>query len=319
MATRECMACEEEHSREAFSSNQWRKGQGLSRCEYCVDGGCWDEEDFSRGSSEPEAYGNASSEESSEGEWSTCYQCREEKPAVDFTNNQWRKGEGVARCMDCVEDRETRRCAECFERCEPSEYSNNQWNKGDGVSRCFDCATTQSTSKRACGDCGANTERGAYSSTQWRKGDGASRCAECLQGRQWLCPTCGKILRSESDLSTHMTTHLQKNLLCPACGLRSYAQISSAVQHVESGNCRGCRGQEVARNVIYSFVRSTPQGRALLKQPMAIGNGAGGGGAPKPTAYSCNCGREYKNLSQLLAHQRDAHGAGGGLALRLGY
>lgn len=36
---RHCADCDDYRSRSSFSSNQWRKGDGVSRCSDCVNGG----------------------------------------------------------------------------------------------------------------------------------------------------------------------------------------------------------------------------------------------------------------------------------------
>ena len=78
---RYCSDCGDWCSPADFSGNQWRKGDGASRCYDCVNGN----------------YGNDSSDN---GRY--CSECNNWLSSSDFSNNQWAKGDGFSRCYDCV-------------------------------------------------------------------------------------------------------------------------------------------------------------------------------------------------------------------------
>ena len=65
-----------------------------------------------------------------------CAECDDYCDSEDFSNNQWRKGDGYSRCIECVNGRP---CSDCGCSLPRDDYSNNQWNKGSGYSRCYDC------------------------------------------------------------------------------------------------------------------------------------------------------------------------------------
>ena len=79
---RVCAACEEPLVRSDFTRNQWRKGEGVSRCGTCV----------------PDGFASAMSRDTAR----VCAACEEPLVRSSFTKNQWRKGEGVSRCGTCV-------------------------------------------------------------------------------------------------------------------------------------------------------------------------------------------------------------------------
>ena len=48
--------------------------------------------------------------------------------------------------------------------------------------------------------------------------------------------------------------HVPRSVACPVCGETRFRSSDGAVQHVESGACSGCRGQETARTNVYQFL-----------------------------------------------------------------
>ena len=77
---------------------------------------------------------------------------------------------------------------------------------------------------------------------------------------------------------------------------------------------QACHGADNARRNIYDYMSSNATGRRFLSDTLAIEDGSGR--APPPDRpYQCNLddcsssGRTFKNLSALMAHQADKHGA----------
>ena len=192
-----------------------------------------------------------------------------------------------------------RYCSDCGDYLDASEFSNNQWRRGDGYSRCRDCVG------RPCADCGRLKKSEDYSLNQWRKGEGYSRCDECVN-TGCECQICGRYFNNRNNLNMHMQVHRPRNVACPVCGDCRFATGANAVQHVESGYCTGCRGQDNARQQIYDFA----SGQRKMNQymtPMLEYDGYGSNQVPD-FPYQCQpCGKMFRHLSQLLQHQDQKH------------
>ena len=105
----------------------------------------------------------------------------------------------------------------------------------------------------------------------------------------------------------HMQVHRPRNVACPVCGDQKFRSGANAVQHVESGYCRGCRGQEQARDQIYRFASSKKTMQPYLNGTPLLTNGSDGGTPDFP--YSCQqCSKQFRQLSQLMQHQDQKHG-----------
>lgn len=181
---------------------------------------------------------------------------------------------------------------------------------------------------RQCYECGAWLENWDFSANQRRKG-ALAKCVSCVAEKQQpvTCPHCYGTFSSQNaldmhlqkcrptcticqrsfsqrhDLDQHMKTHRPKNVSCPVCGAQRFGSGADAVAHVESGYCTGCRGADNARRQIYDFTRQkAPQFIADL--PM-IEDGYGGSYVPDEP-YKCACGRSFRNLSAMMAHQADS-------------
>ena len=144
---RNCTECYEAKEKYEFSSSQWRKGDGSSRCSACISA-----------TQQPVDCNMCGREFGSDNELQMhrpacgrrCAVCYEYKRKYAFSNNQWRKDEESSRCVDCLsssaqqqqeekEDGGRRCCNNCYEYKERAEFSSNQWRKGDGSSRCSAC------------------------------------------------------------------------------------------------------------------------------------------------------------------------------------
>lgn len=82
---------------------------------------------------------------------------------------------------------------------------------------------------------------------------------------------------------------------------------ANAVQHVESGYCSGCLGQDNARRQIYDFARSKRgMGKYMDETPLLTYDGSNGGVPDFP--YRCReCSKSFRQLSQLMQHQDQKH------------
>ena len=80
------------------------------------------------------------------------------------------------------------------------------------------------------------------------------------------CPNCNKMFdhpngnkkHIDNMLKQHMQVHAPRNVSCPVCGDQRFRNATNAVQHVESGSCKGCKGKETAREQIYKFISNKP-------------------------------------------------------------
>lgn len=128
------------------------------------------------------------------------------------------------------------------------------------------------------------------------------------------CSVCSRYFRNANDLAQHTKTHAPRTVACPVCGEVCFRSGTNAVQHVESGSCRGCRGKDNARNKIFEFVsnnRATQQFLAL-----AIEDKPHHRGGPGDLPYRCShCSKRFRQFSQLMQHETDKHGNGSRMAL----
>lgn len=163
---------------------------------------------------------------------------------------------------------------------------------------------------RRCATCHIIRRQKDFSKNQWLKKPGLSSCLKCVQIDSrtiYECGLCCKVHFSENELNHHLQTHSPRKVACPVCRERRFRSTTQAVQHIESGFCRGCIGQENARNIIYRFTSSEPAMRRYLTEdgilimtveglelyPIAVPG--------KP--YQCPaCTRSFEHLSQLLQH-----------------
>ncbi|GAX28977.1 hypothetical protein FisN_1Hh025 [Fistulifera solaris] len=202
-----------------------------------------------------------------------------------------------------------RYCADCGYYRDPDDFSNNQWRKGSGVSRCYSCVDGGGCSRRRCAECGYNKTSDEYSDNQWWKGEGVSRCRECVN-TPYSCHECGRTFQNRNNLEMHMQVHRPRNVACPICGDRRFKSGANAVQHVENGGCSQCGGGEYAREQIWKFAsKKRAMHRYMTEVPMLTYNGECYDEIPD-YPYQCpDCYVQYRNLSQLLQHQDQKHGA----------
>ncbi|KAL3791868.1 hypothetical protein HJC23_010728 [Cyclotella cryptica] len=163
---------------------------------------------------------------------------------------------------------------------------------------------------RYCSECGDWCSRSSFSRNQWIKGDGASRCKECVGSdcySTYQCGECGRIFNNQNELNMHMQTHRPRNVACPVCGERRFRSGANAVQHVESGYCSGCLGQDNARRQIYDFARRQRGMQSFMDETPLLTYDGNTGGVPD-FPYRCReCSRSFRQLSQLMQHQDQKH------------
>ena len=183
-----------------------------------------------------------------------------------------------------------RECSSCHEWLSNSNYSYNQWRKGDGWSRCKDCVNGN----------------GGGSSAGYTTG--YTGLCYAVSQPQYQCGTCHRTFSNQNELNMHMQVHRPKNVSCPVCGETRFKSGANAVQHVESGYCRGCTGKENARQQIYNFAsRQNEMNSYITSNPM-ITNGNYSNGPVPDFPYQCpQCNKKFRNLSQLMQHQDQKH------------
>lgn len=106
----------------------------------------------------------------------------------------------------------------------------------------------------------------------------------------------------------HMQVHRPRSVACPICGEQRFRSGANAVQHVESGYCTGCRGQDNARQQIYEYARRQSGMQPYLNGTPLLTNGGYNNSVPD-FPYQCTvCAKSFRQLSQLLQHQDQKHG-----------
>ena len=201
-----------------------------------------------------------------------------------------------------------RYCADCQEWCSSGDFSGNQWRKGDGSSRCMDCVGGNSRNEgRRCAECQEYRSIDDFSNNQWYKGEAISRCMDCVN-RVCYCPECGQSFNNHNELKMHSQVHRPRNVACPVCGEQRFRSGANAVQHVESGSCSSCRGKDNARKQIYRFASNQRKMQRFLTNTPLLTNGSNDDYHVPEYPYRCpECSKPFRQLSQLLQHQDNKH------------
>jgi DNA-directed RNA polymerase subunit RPC12/RpoP len=199
-----------------------------------------------------------------------------------------------------------RSCAECCEWLDSDDFSNNQWRKGEGSSRCISCVNPNMV-RRRCAECGYSLDSDEFSNNQWNKGPGASRCIDCVNPPTYECSDCSRTFDNQNNLDMHKQVHRPRNVSCPICGEQRFKSGANAVQHVESGYCNGCKGVDNARNQIYQFASSKRQMQQYLNGRPMLTNGGSTNHVPNYPYHCQECSKAFHHLSQLLQHQDQKH------------
>ena len=179
-----------------------------------------------------------------------------------------------------------RECAACYDFLSNSSFSRNQMMKGNGYSRCKDCVY------------GNGRETNVTN----------NMCFSAVTVFQ--CHQCARSFNSSNELNMHMQVHRQKNVSCPVCGDTRFGSSANAVQHVESGYCTGCTGQDNARQQIYEFSSGKGAMRNYMTETARLTYGDHGASydAVPDYPYCCRpCNKQFRNMSQLLQHQDNKH------------
>lgn len=159
---------------------------------------------------------------------------------------------------------------------------------------------------RTCQACRRFLSNSSFSSNQWRKGEGYSRCFDCVES-PCTCQECYRTFNNSNELKMHMQVHRAKNVSCPVCGDMKFRSASNAVQHVESGYCRGCRGKDNARQQIYEFAAKRGMDRYMTSVPMLTYDGNYNADVPSHPYVCKECSVSFRNLSQLMQHLDNKH------------
>jgi DNA-directed RNA polymerase subunit RPC12/RpoP len=158
---------------------------------------CWVSSPFSiqQSTTMPPEPSAAKSKPSNKGRY--CVDCNKWCDPDKFSNEQWREGAGISRCVDC--DCEKRSCAECQCIFTPNKFSSNQWLKGEGYSRCYDCVNRTFE----CNECGR----------EFSSRNNLEMHAQVHRPRDAACPVCGE-RRFRS--STNAVRHVERGY-CSKC------------------------------------------------------------------------------------------------------
>jgi Zinc-finger of C2H2 type len=158
-----------------------------------------------------------------------------------------------------------------------------------------------------CSQCQENKSSGDFSGNQWSKGDGGSRCNDCVH-RPVCCGVCHRTFTGQNELDMHMQTHRPRNVACLLCGDKRFASPANAIQHVESGYCRECRGAKKARRRIRSFAIQNKRLHRFLSVVPLLTNGEQEGDVPE-FPYQCEyCNKLFRQMGQLQQHLEQKHG-----------
>jgi DNA-directed RNA polymerase subunit RPC12/RpoP len=191
-----------------------------------------------------------------------------------------------------------RYCADCGDYLNSSEFSSNQWRKGDSA-RCRQCVEScyGYSYSYECPDCSQSF------------GSQSELTRHVDQCHRFACGICHREFKTQNNLNMHMQVHRPKTVACPVCGDQRFKSGANAVQHVESGFCRGCKGQANARQQIYDFASRQRAMRPHMSDVPLLENGGRGGQGVPDFPYCCaECSKSFRQLSQLLQHQDQKHG-----------
>mmetsp|Transcript_10131 Transcript_10131/g.14858 ORF Transcript_10131/g.14858 Transcript_10131/m.14858 type:complete len:176 (-) Transcript_10131:227-754(-) len=165
---------------------------------------------------------------------------------------------------------------------------------------------------RECASCGDWLSNSNFSRNQKLKGPGYSRCKDCVLGIvSYQCHECHRTFDSSNELNMHMQIHRQRNVSCPVCKQTRFRSGANAMQHVESGYCKGCNGKDNARQQIFEFVSRNRDfsNRFMTQTPMLTnGNNRSSNGEVPDKPYHCpDCNKSFQQVSQLMQHQDNKH------------
>lgn len=117
--------------------------------------------------------------------------------------------------------------------------------------------------------------------------------------QQHKCTKCPAAFSGSNALKMHMQTHLLSIVKCPRCSSK-FRSSANVLQHIESGYCRGTRGKEVARKVIYR--------QAETQFCLNYADGYDKHSDVPDFPYKCpSCDRFFQGGGQCLQHQEHKH------------
>ena len=166
-----------------------------------------------------------------------CAQCCDFLYKCDFSASQWRKGDGVSRCEDCVSGGASVRCDECGKSfCNDNALRQHKRTHQPRAFACPGCnkmyrGLTDTALHFESGSCAAcmgqdNARRAAYQLVSQQKGGtnfltnplmitdgGAAQGGYTDEGPNYQCPSCHKRFRHLSALMQH-----QQSTACISAG-----------------------------------------------------------------------------------------------------
>jgi C2H2 type zinc-finger (2 copies)/Zinc finger, C2H2 type len=125
------------------------------------------------------------------------------------------------------------------------------------------------------------------------------------------CGFCERSFSTREALTQHMNAQHAKQISCPACAVTRFRSLTSALQHLESGQCPHCQGKQNARYQVYQAIsphissHGEPQ---WLLVGSAVARGVQNADELEEFPYSCDlCDRPFRELNHLLQHKTDKH------------
>ena len=265
---RECAGCYFTGNKKDYSQNQWRKGDGCSLCPDCVDGKTGG--GGGGGGRGGATYYDESSSDDGYGYGGSSFECSQCDRVFHEQNYS------SARVAKEARDKHER---DAHDRQQLKFYHGTTWARAQKIQR-----EGMIPSEGGCLGPGIYVAREdkarRFAENSGRHGSANGGLVEVLVsfcnakyvGRNdayWQSEGFDACRASETSASTNMEWCIKdarqvqvlriekinlRNLPCPVCGHKFFANIAHAVQHVESGSCPSCPGRENAARQIYQFV-----------------------------------------------------------------
>lgn len=247
---RECAQCYFVGTKSEYSSNQWRKGEGVSKCPGCAaatTGGGYHE------------YSSSSDDEYDYYEQRECRDCYFTGGEEDYSRNQWSKGTGESLCPGCAQ----KKCSRPVQRLKffhGTSWARAQRIQSEGIrvseggllgpgiyvaredkARRFAMESSRHGSARG----GLVEVLITFSNPKYVRGEdtcwqreGHDACRTDRTSASTNMEWCVRDAHQVQVLRIHGPFDL-RTTDCPGCGKKRFANLHHAVQHIESGYCSG--------------------------------------------------------------------------------
>ena len=334
---RECASCYFEGYRRNYSANQWKKGEGYSKCPECV---------------------SKHNPEQPQNEWETfyCDHCGKEFYEQDFPSSDAARGACNRHERDSHAQWEVFTCRDCGKNFSEQDYTSlgaaqgacdrherdahgpisqtfkffhgTTWKKALSINRAGFIPSSS-----GCLGPGIYVAREPkarrFAEDTIRHGSAAGGLVSVLVAVKhvkyvenndltWRDQGFDACRAERTSASTNMewcirnSSQVQvlnieridlRKTPCPVCKEKWFATLGHAVQHVESGSCPKCKGPDRARQTIYDYTQLV-HGQGLLTDLSGYRPGNRSGTVPE-LPYGCTkCSKRFRQLSSLLEHKR---------------